>query len=203
MRIDRKINLKAKEKELIRLDRELAKIRDEIRSLPLIELKKPIFHSYALVWNLKLQSSKYREAYSFIIDTYSKIKRVKNLKKGHQMEPEPISLDKVEYRMLLAKYPDSVRWFLKRKNKINITEYVFNKVDILEKKIVKVMITHRRDIDPNLESRKREIEDIIYTNRDNSGKLDNLVGNRYEYSCEFDKVKMKTMELLNPVRIDS
>ncbi len=203
MRIDRKINIKAKEKELIRLDRELAKILDEISSLPLIELKKPIFHSYGLVWNLKLQSSKYREAYLYIIDTYSKIKRVKNLKKSHQMEPEPIALHKGEYRLLLAKYPDSIRWFLKRKNKINVTEYVFNKMDILEKKIVKVMITHRRDIDPNLESRKREIEEIIYTNRDNSGKLDNLFGNRYEHGSDSYKIKLKTMDLIHPIHQDS
>ena len=203
MRIDRKLSIKKREKELIRLNRELVKIRDEISSLPLIELKKPIFHSYGLVWNLKLKTSKYNEAYLYIIDTYSKIKRVKNLRKSNQVEPKPIVLNKMEYRKLVTKYPDSIRWFLKSKNKINVTEYVFNKVDILEKKIVKVMITHRRDIDPNLESRKREIEDIIYTNRDNSGKLDNLFGNRYEYSCEFDKVKMKTIDLVNPIQIDS
>ncbi|MDF3821319.1 hypothetical protein P3G55_15555 [Leptospira sp. 96542] len=202
MRVDRKVSLKAKEKELIRLDKELDKIRDEIRSLPLIELKKPIFHSYGLVWTLKLQSSKYREAYLHIIDTYSKIKRVKNIRKVHQLEPEPISLDKAEYRKLIAKYPDSVRWFLKRKKKNNATEYVFNKVEILEKKIVKVMITHRKDIDPNLESRKREIEDIIYTNRDNSGKLDNLFGNRYEYGSDSYKIKMKTIDLVNPIQND-
>lgn len=105
------------------------------------------------------------------------------------MEPNPISLDKGEYRKLVAKYPDAIRWFIKRKNKFNVTEYVFNKVDILEKKIVKVMITHRKDIDPNLESRRREIEDIIYTNRDNSGKLDNLFGNHYDYTSEYYKQK--------------
>ncbi|WP_244241431.1 hypothetical protein [Leptospira perdikensis] len=90
----------------------------------------------------------------------------------------------------MAKYPDAVRWFIKRKNKLNSTEYAFKKVDILEKKIVKAMITHRKDIDPDLESRRREIEDIIYTNRDNSGKLDNLFGNHYEYTSEYYKLKM-------------
>ncbi|TGL88812.1 hypothetical protein EHQ68_09260 [Leptospira congkakensis] len=203
MRVDRKISIKAKEKELIRLDRELSKIRDEINSLPSIELKKPIFHSYGLVWSLKLQTSKYKEAYLFIIEAFSKIKRVKNLRKVHQMEPEPISLDKGEYRKLAVKYPDAIRWFIKRKNKFNSTEYAFNKVDILEKKIVKVMITHRKDIDPNLESRRREIEDLIYTNRDNSGKLDNLFGNRYEYTSEYYKLKLELFDLINPIRMDT
>lgn len=202
MRIDRKVRLKTKEKELIRLDRELSKIRAVISSLPLVKLKNPIFQSYGLVWSLKLHTSKYREAYLFIIHEFSKIKRVKNLKKVNQLEPEPICLTPSDYRKLILKYPDSVRWFLKRKNKINVTEYVFNKVDILEKKLVKVMITHRRDIDPNLESRKREIEDIIYTNRDNSGKLDNLFGNRYEFVSEFYKIKMKTLDLVNPIQLD-
>ncbi|TGM42340.1 hypothetical protein EHQ92_16220 [Leptospira biflexa] len=202
MRVERKISLKAKEKELIRLDRELARIRDEIRSLPLMELKKPIFHSYGLVWALKLQSSKYREAYLYIIDTYSKIKRVNNIRKVQKMEPEQIVLDKNQFRQLLDKFPDSIRWFLKRKNKIRVTEYAFNKVDILEKKIVKVMITHRKDINPNLESRKQEIEDIIYTNRDNSGKLDHLFGNRYEYGSDSYKIKLKTIELVNPIQIE-
>ncbi|EMJ88247.1 hypothetical protein [Leptospira meyeri] len=203
MRVDRKISIKAKEKELIRLDRELSKIRDEINSLPSIELKKPIFHSYGLVWYLKLQTSKYREAYLYIIDTFSRIKRVKNLKKVHQMEPEPIILDKGEYRTLVTKYPDAIRWFLKRKNKFNVTEYIFNKVEILEKKFVKVMITHRKEINPNLESRKREIEDIIYTNRENSGKLDNLFGNRYEYTSESYKLKLQLYDLIYPIQIET
>lgn len=202
MRIDRKRSLKAKEKELIRLDRELAKIREEIRSLPLIELKKPIFHSYGLVWSLKLHSSKYREAYLYILDTYSRIKRVKNIRTVQKLEPEQIVLEKSQFKQLLDKYPDAIRWFLKRKNKINKTEYVFIKVDVLEKKIVKVMITHRKDINPNLESRKREIEDIIYTNRDNSGKLDHLFGNRYEYGSDSYKIKLKTIELVNPIQIE-
>lgn len=89
----------------------------------------------------------------------------------------------------VAKFPDAIRWFLKRKNKFNVTEYIFNKVEILEKKFVKVMITHRKEINPNLESRKREIEDIIYTNRENLGKLDNLFGNRYEYTSDSYKLK--------------
>ncbi|TGL53672.1 hypothetical protein EHQ55_00755 [Leptospira meyeri] len=203
MRVDRKISIKAKEKELIRLDRELSKIRDEINSLPSIELKKPIFHSYGLVWYLKLQTSKYREAYLYIIEAFSKIKRVKNLKKVHQMEPEPIILDKGEYRTLVAKYPDAIRWFLKRKNKFNVTEYIFNKVEILEKKFVKVMITHRKEINPNLESRKREIEDIIYTNRENLGKLDNLFGNRYEYTSESYKLKLQLYDLIYPIQIET
>ncbi|EKJ87847.1 hypothetical protein CLV96_3598 [Leptospira meyeri] len=203
MRVDRKITIKTKEKELLRLDRELSKIRDEINSLPSIELKKPIFHSYGLVWYLKLQTSKYREAYLYIIEAFSKIKRVKNLKKVHQMEPEPIILDKGEYRTLVAKYPDAIRWFLKRKNKFNVTEYIFNKVEILEKKFVKVMITHRKEINPNLESRKREIEDIIYTNRENLGKLDNLFGNRYEYTSKSYKLKLQLYDLIYPIQIET
>jgi hypothetical protein len=203
MRKDRKITLKSKEKELIRLHKELSEIREKIRSLPLIELKKPIFHSYGLVWSLKIQSSKFKEAYLYIIDSYSEIKRLKNLKKFQQIEPEPIALNKRQYKQLLEKYPDAIRWFLKRKNKINVTEYIFNKVDILEKKIVKVMITHRKDIDPNLESRKREIEDIIYTNRDNSGKLDNLFGNLSEYGSDSYKVKLRTLDLVNPIQIET
>ncbi|TGL13517.1 hypothetical protein [Leptospira meyeri] len=203
MRVDRKITIKTKEKELLRLDRELSKIRDEINSLPSIELKKPIFHSYGLVWSLKLQTSKYREAYLYIIEAFSKIKRVKNLKKVHQMEPESIILDKGEYRTLVAKYPDAIRWFLKRKNKFNVTEYIFNKVEILEKKFVKVMITHRKEINPNLESRKREIEDIIYTNRENSGKLDNLFGNHYDYTSESYKLKLQIYDLIYPIQIET
>lgn len=181
MRIDRKINIKYREKELIRLYRELNLIRKKISSLPLIELKKPIFRSYGLVWTLKLQSSKYKEAYLYIIDRYSRIKHLKNLTKLNQMEPEPIVLNKDGYRSLLGKYPDAIRWFIKRKNKFKITEYAFNKVAILEKKLVKVMITHRKAINPDLESRKREIEDILYTNSNNLGKLDNLLGIRHHF----------------------
>jgi hypothetical protein len=201
MRIDRKITLKLKEKELIRLSKELHQIRQKIGRLPLIELKKPIFHSYGLVWYLKLQSSKYKDAYVYIIDTYSKIKRLKNLKKFHQLEPEPIALDKRQYKQLLEKYPDAIRWFLKHKNKINVTEYIFNKVEILEKKIVKVMITHRKDINPNLESRKREIEGIIYTNRDNSGKLDNLFGNSHRFDSDWDGIRNKKIEIKHPIEL--
>ncbi|TGK87668.1 hypothetical protein EHQ24_00140 [Leptospira noumeaensis] len=195
MRIDRKINIKYREKKLIRLYRELNLIRKKISSLPLIELKKPIFHSYGLIWTLKLQSSKYKEAYLYLIDKFSKIKHVKNLKKINQMEPEPIVLDKDGYRSLLEKYPDAVRWFIKRKNRFKKTEYVFNKVAILEKKLVKVMITHRRDIEPDLESRKREIEDVLYTNSDNSGKLDNLLGIRHYFDSDKTKFQRNIIEL--------
>lgn len=78
MRIDRKLSIKYREKELIRLYRELNLIRKKIWSLPLIELKKPIFLSYGLIWTLKLQSSKYKDAYPYIIDRYSWIKHLKN-----------------------------------------------------------------------------------------------------------------------------
>lgn len=128
MRIDRKINIKSKEKELIRLNRELNQIRDKISSLPWIELKNPIFHSYGLNWTLKLQSSKYKAAYPYIIDTFSRVKHVKNLRKVKQMEPEPIALEKQQYWRLLERYPDANRWFLKRKNRFKKSEYVFNKV---------------------------------------------------------------------------
>lgn len=134
MREDRKITNKSREKELIRLNKELNQIYDKIRSLPLIELKKPVFHSYGLIWAVKLQTSKYKDAYLYIVDKFSKIKHVKNLKKIHQLEPEQITLNKREYWSLLEKYPDSTRWFIKRKNQFKKTEYVFNKISILEKK---------------------------------------------------------------------
>ncbi len=199
MRIDRKNKLKSKEKELIRLHKELNEIRATIVSQPLIELKKPIFHSYGLVWSLKLQSSKYKDAYIYIIDRYSKVKMLKNLKKLNKIEPEPIALDKRQYKQLLEKYSDGIRWFLRRKNKINVTEYVFNKVEILEKKIVKVLITHRKDINPDLESRKREIEEIIFTNRENLGKLDNLFGISHHFDSDWHGLRTKIIEIKHPI----
>ncbi len=199
MRIDRKNKLKSKEKELIRLHKELNEIRANIASQPLIELKKPIFHSYGLVWSLKLQSSKYKDAYIYIIDRFSKVKMLKNLKKLNKIEPEPIALDKRQYKQLLEKYPDGIRWFLRRKNKINVTEYIFNKVEILEKKIVKVMITHRKDINPDLESRKREIEEIIFTNRENLGKLDNLFGISHHFDSDWNRLRTKIIEIKHPI----
>ncbi|MCW7487779.1 hypothetical protein [Leptospira meyeri] len=63
------------------------------------------------------------------------------------------------------------------------------------------MITHRKEINPNLESRKREIEDIIYTNRENLGKLDNLFGNRYEYTSESYKLKLQLYDLIFPIQV--
>lgn len=94
MRIDRKLNIKFKEKELLRLNRGLKHVRKEISLLPSVELKKPISHSYGLIWTLKLQSSKYKEAYLYLIDKFSKIKHLKNVKKASQLEPDPIVLDK-------------------------------------------------------------------------------------------------------------
>ncbi len=203
MRIDRKLNIKSKEKELLRLNRELNHVRKEISSLPSVELKKPIFHSYGLIWTLKLQSSKYKDAYLYLIDKFSKIKHVKNFKKVKPLQPDPIVLDKHGYRSLLEKYPDAIRWFIKRKNRFNKTEYVFNKVDILGSKIVKVLITHRRELNPDLESRKREIEDILYTNSDHLGKLDHLLGIRHHFDWENTKFQRKKMELYDPNYLDT
>jgi len=53
------------------------------------------------------------------------------------------------------------------------------------------MITHRRGIDPNLESRKRDIEEIIRKKRENLFELNNLMGNGYEYSFEYYELKLK------------
>ncbi|WP_244245554.1 hypothetical protein [Leptospira kemamanensis] len=111
------------------------------------------------------------------------------------MEPEPIVLDKYGYRSLLGKYPDAIHWFIKRKNRFNKTEYVFNKVDILGSKIVKEMITHRRVINPDFESRKCEIEDILFTNDDYLGKLDHLLGIRHHFDWDKSKFNRKKMEL--------
>lgn len=118
------------------------------------------------------------------------------------MEPEPITLEKRQYWRLLEKYPDANRRFLKRKNRFKKTEYIFNKVTILEKKIVKVMITHRKEINPDLESLKREIEDIVYTNRDNSGKLDNLFGNGYHFDSDWHGVRKKLIEINFPLEVE-
>jgi hypothetical protein len=202
MREDRKITNDSREKELIRLNKELNQIYGKIRSLPLIELKKPIFYSYGLIWAVKLQPSKYKEAYLYIVDKFSKIKHVKNLKKINQLDPDRIALNKREYWSLLEKYPDSTRWFIKRKNQLNKTEYVFNKTTILEKKVVKVMITHRRTIDPDLESRKKELEDILHANRDNLGKLDNLLGIRHNYDDDWFGSRKKLIEMNFPIEFE-
>ena len=55
-------------------------------------------------------------------------------------------------------------------------EYRFNKTEILKKKIYKVFHTQRKQIDPNLISRMKEIEQTIYDNIDNLKLLNKIHG---------------------------
>ncbi|AGS80655.1 hypothetical protein LEP1GSC052_0081 [Leptospira phage vb_LkmZ_Bejolso9-LE1] len=165
-----------KQKELLKLQRELNVIRKKIHALPLLPLPKPVFHSYAIGWEIKLTTSKYIDQYKYIVDVYAIHSKTKTLKKAKELNPPKITLSNREYLKLLEKYPMALRWFIKSKNKLNKKIYIFNKQDILIKRIFKIYATHLRTIDPNLESRKAEIENTIYDNYKNSALLNKYLG---------------------------
>ncbi|TGK26946.1 hypothetical protein [Leptospira stimsonii] len=165
-----------KQKELLKLQRELNVIRKKIHALPLLPLPKPVFHSYAIGWEIKLTTSKYIDQYKYIVEVYAIHSKTKTLKKAKELNPPKITLSNREYLKLLEKYPMALRWFIKGKNKLNKKIYIFNKQDILIKRIFKIYATHLRTIDPNLESRKAEIENTIYENYKNSALLNKYLG---------------------------
>ncbi|EMM87496.1 hypothetical protein LEP1GSC039_2430 [Leptospira santarosai str. 2000027870] len=165
-----------KQKDLLRLKRELDIIRKKINSLPRLPLPKPIFHSYAIGWEVKLTSSKYLAEYKYIVDEFAEHSRTKTLKKAKELNPPKITLSNKNYIKLLAKYPMAVRWFIKGKNKFNEKIYIFNKREILVKRIFKIYVTHLRTVDPNLESRATEIKKTIYRNYKNLGMLYKYLG---------------------------
>ncbi|MBM9500713.1 hypothetical protein JWG44_10690 [Leptospira sp. 201903071] len=176
MRNSKGFDITKKQKELLRLERELDAIRKKIYSLPLSPLPKPVFHSYAIGWEVKLTTSKYLAEYKFIVSEYAVHSKTKTLKKAKELNPPKITLSNREYLKLIEKYPMALRWFIKGKNKLNKKVYIFNKQDILVKRIFKIYSTHLRTIDPNLESRKTEIEKTIYENYKNSGMLNKYLG---------------------------
>nr|WP_253270924.1 hypothetical protein [Leptospira santarosai] len=176
MRNGKGSDITKKQKDLLRLKRELDIIQKKINSLAWLPLPKPAFRSYAIGWEIKLTSSKYLAEYKYIVDEFAEYSRTKTLKKAKELNPPKITLSNKNYIKLLAKHPMAVRWFIKGKNEFNKNIYIFNKREILVKKIFKIYVTHLRTIDPNLESRATEIEKTIYGNYKNLGILYKYLG---------------------------
>lgn len=203
MKFNRDLNKTEQEKKLVKLYKEYLQITKEISLIPYIELKKPIFYSFGIQWSINIQSSKYMNEYKLILEKYTKVKRIKNIKSSQNVYPDVIKLNKKQYYDFVQLYPDALRWFIKSKTKDRKVEYIFNKMNILKKEIVKIMITHLKDINPNLESRKKEIQKTLFENIENKGKIDNLKGIKNKWKEDDVKRKYKLIQILFPTEISN
>lgn len=203
MKFNRGLNKTEQEKKLVKLYKEYLQITKEISLIPYIELKKPIFYSLGIQWSINIQSSKYMNEYKLILEKYTTVKRIKNIKSSQNVYPDVIKLNKKQYYDFVQLYPDALRWFIKSKTKDRKVEYIFNKMNILKKEIVKIMITHLKDINPNLESRKKEIQKTLFENIENKGKIDNLKGIKNKWKEDDVKRKYKLIQILFPTEISN
>lgn len=178
-------------KYLLKLERELDDIWKKIAKIEHIELPKPIFSSYGVQWILNDTNSRYREEYDYILKKYGSYTKARTIKKAREIQPPRVKLYKHEYNKLTKKYSDTVRWFVRGKNKQEEDIYFFNKTEVLRKKIFKIYITHKRVVNPDLESRRKEISRIIYENTDNMGILSKHHGQKMNHHDDWDAVKYK------------
>lgn len=163
-----------RQKEVRLIDKERRAIRDEIRKLPLIELEKPIRHGWykeiVLTENLdRYKSQESVEEIFKILNTYFWGRTKKECEKHWDKQRleyfiyrEVPTISKKQFNKLSAKAQLLCTPFQYRGDKkLKVRFYVRIPVNAYRVKFTRAYNTHRKLLDPNLESRLAVLENRL------------------------------------------
>lgn len=213
-RLDKKINKYNREKKLLDLDKENQKLWDAKYDLGWINLETPIFDGYEKKLILREDYTRrsdhkiYEDLLSIVghsVYCRNKSFTSKNwkTKKLEPIKVLPKSLSNSEFK---KKVPERLKRYFYRYfdtgygYKYTLKEtYMF-----IESKRYKHYKTRVRLIDPEIESRISEVQDQLYGNPKNIGKLDNLLGIRRHNDWDFNSLKYPKFnykDIINDIEI--
>lgn len=184
MKLARRLRRKyyeSRDKELIRLERELLDLYGIRRELPLIKLDQPIHRGYKKFFVLRDDVARRRDAHVFEtilkeINTtiYSRTIDFKS-KKYHnrQRSEQPHELAHIpKHKWAILGWPSYYKkWFYYRAKQVArpyygygyYEGYWFGRTWMFDTKIEPYYITHTRQIDPDLESKIKKLKDQLYS----------------------------------------